>query len=244
MSNICLNFPRRALPNSQRCPLLAHSPLLAALRALPSSQHSPLQAALSLLGAISPPRHALPSSPRSPPHRALPFSPRSPLVVALPSSPRPSLLTALAPPRIVSAPFSLPSTPPSSLCSLLLAALSPPHRALPSSPCSPGSPLLAALSAPSRPFPPRCDLPSSSRPSLLATLSSSPRSNCRTQKLRACIFMVFMCGFFAVSDVIHPNPSAVHRPFSHGFVEKISRMLRVSLVVLFSSGQYRLEFNL
>ena len=43
-----------------------------------------------------------------------------------------------------------------------------------------------------------------------------------------------MCEFFAVTDVIHPNPFTVHRPFSHGFVEKISNngMLCVSLVQL------------
>ena len=64
-------------------------------------------------------------------------------------------------------------------------------------------------------------------------------------KPRACIFIVFMCGFFAVFHVIHPNPFTVHRLFSHGFVEKFSNnaMLCVSLVLLFSSGQYRLEFN-
>ena len=53
--------------------------------------------------------------------------------------------------------------------------------------------------------------------------------------------MVFMCGLFAVSNVIHPNPL----PFSLGFVEKISNngMLCLSLVVLFSSKLYSLEFN-
>ena len=77
-------------------------------------------------------------------------------------------------------------------------------------------------------------------------VASEPSLRRRTQKPSACIFIVFMCGFFAVSDVIHPNPFTVHRQLSHGFVEKISNngMLFVSLVVLFSSGQYRLEFNL
>ena len=41
-------------------------------------------------------------------------------------------------------------------------------------------------------------------------------------KTRACIFMVFMCGFFAVSNIIHPNLFTIHQPFFHCFVEKIS----------------------
>ena len=42
------------------------------------------------------------------------------------------------------------------------------------------------------------------------------------------------------------SPFTFHRPFSRGFVEKISNngMLCVSLVVLISSGQNRLEFDL
>ena len=102
---------------------------------LPSSARSPLLAVLFtpslalLLTAFSPSHHALPSSLRSPllaaplPHRR-----------ALPSS------------HCRTPPPSLPITLPSSLCSSLLAALSglsPPRRALPS---SPRSPLLAALS--------------------------------------------------------------------------------------------------